>query len=161
MISRLALLASLILTTPTVAGSLEPFAGTFMGTGTARIRPTEPAEATRCRLTATLSDDGRVLKQSGQCAVPGHKVVIGGAVRFDPKSGVLTGSWRDVATGRNGALSGRFDGAAMRLTMIVDNPAEGEPPSYTMSVTPVGDGYRFVTRAPGVAEPMANLTFGK
>lgn len=154
-------LLALSLAAPASAGSLEPFAGVFNGTGPARMRPSEAAETTRCRLTSTLSDNGRTLKQTGQCAVPGHKVGIGGALHLDPDSGVLTGSWRDVATGRNGAISGRFDGAAMRLTMIVDNPADGEPPSYTMTVTPTEKGYRFVTRAPGVAEPMANLSFTK
>lgn len=161
MIARISFLACLLAAAPAAAASLEPFAGDFKGSGTARVRPSEPAETTRCRIKATLSDDKKTLKQSGQCAVPGHKVDIGGTVRLNPDTGVLSGSWRDVASGRNGELSGRLDGAAMRLTMIVDNPGDNEPSSYTMTVTPTAKGYRLVTRAPGVAEPLANLDFSR
>lgn len=161
MIRPAAALLALIVGQPVSAGSLDPFAGTFKGSGPARIRPSEPAETTRCRMVSTLSDEGRTLKQAGQCAVPGHKVNVGGALHFNPNSGVLSGSWRDVATGRNGQVSGRFSGEAMRLTVIIDNPDQGEPPSYAITVTPTADGYRFVSRAPGVAEPLADLTFEK
>lgn len=146
---------------PAVAGSLEPFAGSFKGAGTARAKPADAAETARCRVTGTLSDDKLTLKQTGQCAIPGHKVDIGGTVKLDAASDRLTGSWRDVATGRNGSLSGRFDGAAMRLTMVVTNPGAGEPSTYFMTVTPSGSGYTMVSRAPGGGEPLASIAFQK
>lgn len=144
-----------------LAGSLEPFAGSFKGSGTARAKPADPAETARCRVTGTLSADKRTLTQTGQCAIPGHKVDVGGTVKHDPATDRLTGTWRDVATGRNGSLSGRLDGGAMRLTMVVANPGAGEPATYTMVVTPTTTGYSMVSRAPGGGEPLAFIAFAR
>lgn len=143
------------------AASLEPFAGAWKGSGTARAKPSATPETARCRIAATLSNNGRTLKQSGQCAVPGHKVDVGGTLNYDEATQRITGSWRDVATGRAGSLSGRFDGAVMRRSVVVANPGEGEPASYALTFTLAPGGYRLVTQAPGEASPLADLRFTK
>jgi len=159
---RLTLAAVLaLLAAPAAAGSLEPFAGSWKGAGTARAKADAAAETARCRLTSTLSADARRLDQSGQCAIPGHKVAIGGTIRHDPATDRLTGSWTDVATGRSGSISGRFDGTAMRLTVAVANPGQGEESSYTMVLTPGAGGWHLVTRAPGADAPLADIQFSR
>ncbi len=150
--SVVALLVTLGLAMPAAAASdgFSAYAGAWKGSGTVRPGGAEKVETARCRMTAKVSDDGRSMTQSGQCAVPGAKVDVGGSMTLNPDTRRVSGSWRDAHNGLSGSLSGALDAnGGMKLTYIVARPQPGEPESFSIQFAPSGGGWRLVTSAPG------------
>ena len=135
---------------PVHAGSspLEPFAGKFRGSGTIRRAPDEPAESVRCRITATLSDDGHTLRQKGTCAVPGSKAKIDSRIRLNPANSRLTGSWTDVANGGRAGVTGSIKAGTVRLTIVGKDQKTGENRTVWMVLKPNSSGYRMTSTSP-------------
>ncbi len=135
---------------PVHAGSnpLEPYAGKFRGSGTVRRAPDEPAESVRCRITATLSEDGSTLQQKGTCAVPGSKAKIDSRIKHNPANGRLTGSWTDVANGSRASVAGSVRSGTVRLTIVGKDEKTGENRTVWMILKPTSSGYRMTSTSP-------------
>lgn len=158
LVKTLAPVLLLALLLPTAAAAEEDamlarFAGEWTGNG--KIRLTREAEPERilCRLTNTLVEDGRALRQSGRCGIASNTGTLDGIIR-GADDGSYAGTLESLASRGPSSLTGVREGDRVVMTGEFIDVQTGEPAVSVTVFEPTGDGYTLTSerRDPG-AEP--------
>jgi hypothetical protein len=109
---------------PALADPLPDMAGAWTGSGWARQTPGAPKEAVRCRLNNTYDAAARRLEIEGQCAVPGKRLKISGAL-IERDAGRVGGYWSNPDGPGRTQISGQTQGDAVYFTFRATEPGTG------------------------------------
>ncbi len=133
---------------PALADPLPDMAGVWTGSGWARQTPGGAKEAVRCRLTNTYNAAARRLEIDGQCAVPGKRLTIGGAL-IEGDAGRVRGFWSNPDGPGRTQISGQTQGDAVYFTFRAKEPGTGRDVSQIVTWRAAGGALSFgaVTRA--------------
>ncbi len=134
-------------TLPALADPLPDMAGAWTGSGWARQTPGGAKEAVRCRLNNTYNAVARRLEVDGQCAVPGKRLTIGGAL-IEGDAGRVRGFWSNPDGPGRTQISGQTQGDAVYFTFRAKEPGTGRDLSQIVTWHAAGGALSFhaVTR---------------
>jgi hypothetical protein len=121
-------LIALIFAANASVGMTEPLArmqGAWAGSGWARETPQGPPETVRCRLENSFDDAAAALSITGQCVVPGRKMVMEGQIRGHAGSDRITGEWVNLNGIGSVGISGVQRGDIVAFTFRAKDPATG------------------------------------
>jgi len=122
---RLAAMIFLTTGSMTAAGPLADMDGTWRGSGWARETPQGPQETLRCQITDTYDNASRNLTLSGQCAVPGRRLIISGTLTGTDGSERIAGSWSNPDGVGSARVVGIQRGGIVAFNFSVIDPSTG------------------------------------
>jgi hypothetical protein len=128
-----ALLAATLLA-PTAQAAEDPLlkklVGTWIGRGTFRWDSTSEPERLYCKLTATLTNDGAGMKQTGRCAIATDSRAVEIEIVAEG-GGVYHGTAKGMGGGRSASVTAVVKDNQIVLTTEVP---EGPPPVTTIEL---------------------------
>lgn len=124
MIKRSLAAVFIVLASSAASDPLPEMAGAWSGSGWARQSPGAAKETLRCRLRNSYNAAKRRLDIEGQCAVPGKRLEIGGALIMG-NEGRLSGHWRNPDGPGRTSISGQTQGDAVYFTFRANEPGTG------------------------------------
>ncbi len=116
---------------------LQQLAGTWKGRGIMQTKPEAKPEAVICRFKSRLSQNGRRIENSGQCAGAQAKVKVAGYLSYNAATGKFTG--RMLSTGSKddeSSSSGSLAGNSLRMKIVRFDTRQNVISRGTVVVTP-------------------------
>lgn len=141
---------------------VERFEGSWRGSGTVQENFESSTHNISCKMSG--QGQGTAIKVDGSCrAALIFTRQIGASVRFDPASGLYTGTYIGSPTGP-AALSGKREGDTINLKVTWAKPVNGDREAQ-MTIVNTGSGLRIVMTdqagGQGPWRPMVDINLGQ
>lgn len=138
---------------PAAAQQAEIFSGMsgqWVGKGSGRTGPGEPDEKIYCRVTNSLSADGKALEQDGRCAIGNTTGAIKGRIEAQGE-GRFGGHLASPAMKEGAQINGTGDARQLELTAAYEDSRDGRAIISQLVFELLEDGaYRMTTTATDV-----------
>jgi hypothetical protein len=141
---------------------VQRFDGSWRGSGTVQENFESGVHSISCKMSG--DGQGTAIKVDGSCrAALIFTRKIGASVRYDPKTGLYTGTYIGSPTGP-AALVGKRQGDAINLRVTWAKPINGDREAQ-MTIVNSGSGLRIVMTdkvgGNGPAKPMVDINLGQ
>lgn len=127
---------------------LSRLVGEWIGGGMAKSAPNANPEHVFCKITNSLSADGKSLQQRGRCALPAQSTSIKGTITASG-GGKYAGSMQSLQTDGAATLTGTGSGDTIDFVAEYVDRLSKKPGTSKVSLIVTGEGYRLVTNVTG------------
>jgi hypothetical protein len=142
------LVAALIAALPAPAlaadALLARLEGEWTGRGQMKLKADAEAERVYCRITNTLSDDGKTLTQKGRCSLASTSGRVDGDIKA-AGGGKYTGLLASLASRGPATLSGAGNASRVELEAAFVDSLSGQPDTSVNTIEVTAGGYRLTT----------------
>jgi hypothetical protein len=142
------LAAAMIAMTPAAAladdALLTKLVGQWVGRGTMKLKPDSEAERVYCKITNTLSDDGKTLAQKGRCSLTSSSGRVDGEITA-AGGGKYAGTLASLASRGPASLAGTGNATHVELTASFVDTFTGQPDTSVNTIEILPGGYRLTT----------------
>jgi hypothetical protein len=142
------LAAALIALTPAAAladdALLGKLVGEWTGRGQMKLKPDSEAERVYCKITNTISDDGKTLTQKGRCSLASTSGRVYGEITAEG-AGKYSGSLASLASRGPATLTGSGNASRVELDAAFVDSLSGQPETSVNTIEVTSGGYRLTT----------------
>ncbi|HVY20891.1 MAG TPA: hypothetical protein VHA70_12565 [Bauldia sp.] len=144
-----AILAAMLAVTAQLAAHaddavLAKLVGEWTGRGTMQLKPDAAPERVYCKITNTISPDGKTLDQKGRCSLASSSGRVDGEIVLSG-DGKYTGTLASLASRGPAALTGTGSASRVVLDASFVDALTGNPDTSVNTIEVFADGYRLTT----------------
>jgi hypothetical protein len=123
---------------------LTKLVGEWTGRGTMKIKPDAEPERVYCKITNTLSADGKTLDQKGRCSLASSSGRVDGEISA-AGGGKYAGTLASLASRGAATLAGSGNASRLDLDASFVDTLTGEPDTSVNTIEVLPGGYRLST----------------